>query len=150
MTQPRPRPGVPAPPATTGHLGGVVTSILQLVRPPRGAPQCLAACGRSGVSASRMGRCRYARDRWHSTGWYGHWKRCQYAPHVGWPYEPSRQGWCTRLLPILSCLSCPDRTGVIALFPRHVQTGSGNRRCHVSRTSGRQEWGWQEGAHLVQ
>jgi hypothetical protein len=39
--------------------------------------------------------------------------------------------------------------GVIALFPRHVQTGSGNRRCYVSRTSGRQEWGWQEGAHLV-
>src|SRR5215471_1235324 len=39
--------------------------------------------------------------------------------------------------------------GVIALFPRHVQTGSGNRRCHVSRTSGREEWGWQEGAHLV-
>src|SRR5215813_4177803 len=31
--------------------------------------------------------------------------------------------------------------GVIALFPRHVQTGSGNRRCHVSRTSGREEWG---------
>src|SRR5262249_42064866 len=27
------------------------------------------------------------------------------------------------------------------LFPRHVQTGSGNRRCHVSRTSGREEWG---------
>src|SRR5262245_50352855 len=37
MTQPRPRPGVPAPTATTGHLCSVVTSILQLVWPPLGS-----------------------------------------------------------------------------------------------------------------
>ena len=38
---------------------------------------------------------------------------------------------------------------VIAPFPRHAQTVSENRRGHVSRMSGRQEWGWQERDHLV-
>src|SRR5215813_15288497 len=68
MTQPRPRPGVPTPPATTGSSGRRYHQYTTIgLAPSRGAT-VLGSMRPPGVSASLMGRCRYARERWHITG----------------------------------------------------------------------------------